>query len=255
MGSRYDVIYLSPHLDDAILSCGGQIYQRSLAGGAVLIVTIAAGDAPTGNLTEFAQQLHQRWQLEEGIVHARRLEDAAAGAAVGADIDHWDVLDCVYRRHPQTNEALYPSQESIFGPLHPAERALIDELAGRLLGLPKWDQLIIPLAIGQHVDHQLTKAAAERAFGRPIVTYYEDYPYVQWESAPMAGLAGDPLWKQEIVPLAPEAIMVKIKAISCYQSQVNTFFASEEDLAGQVGGYIARLGGERLWHYRRAGVA
>lgn len=255
MDSRYDVIYLSPHLDDAILSCGGQIYQRSSVGEAVLVVTIAAGDAPTWNLTEFAQQLHQRWQLAEGTVHARRQEDAAACEAVGAAVDHWDVLDCVYRRHPQTGEALYPSEESIFGPLHPAERALIDDLAGRLARLAEWDQLVIPLAIGHHIDHQLTRAAAERAFGRSILTYYEDYPYVQWESGPTASLADDPLWKQEIVPLAPEAIMVKIKAISCYQSQVSTFFASEEDLARQVGGYIERVGGERLWHYRRANVA
>ena len=27
MKSYYDLIYLSPHLDDAILSCAGQIYQ------------------------------------------------------------------------------------------------------------------------------------------------------------------------------------------------------------------------------------
>ncbi|MEZ4728018.1 MAG: PIG-L family deacetylase [Caldilineaceae bacterium] len=46
MPSVYDAIYLSPHLDDVALSCGGQIFGATRTGQRVLIVTITAGDPP-----------------------------------------------------------------------------------------------------------------------------------------------------------------------------------------------------------------
>ena len=42
--TRYHAIYLAPHLDDAVLSCGGQIFERTARGENVLVVTVMAGD-------------------------------------------------------------------------------------------------------------------------------------------------------------------------------------------------------------------
>jgi len=39
-------IYLSPHLDDAVLSCGGIIWQQVQSGHQVEIWTICAADPP-----------------------------------------------------------------------------------------------------------------------------------------------------------------------------------------------------------------
>ena len=39
-----DHLYLSPHFDDAALSCGGQIATWTAAGQSVLVVTITGGD-------------------------------------------------------------------------------------------------------------------------------------------------------------------------------------------------------------------
>ena len=63
MKSQYDLIYLSPHLDDAALSCGGQIARFRGEGRSVLIVTVTAGDPPTGAESRYIQELHSRWQL------------------------------------------------------------------------------------------------------------------------------------------------------------------------------------------------
>ena len=41
-----DHLYLSPHFDDAALSCGGQIATFTAAGQSVLVVTITGGDPP-----------------------------------------------------------------------------------------------------------------------------------------------------------------------------------------------------------------
>lgn len=43
----YERIYLSPHLDDAALSCGGLVYLERKADLPVLVVTVMAGDAPS----------------------------------------------------------------------------------------------------------------------------------------------------------------------------------------------------------------
>ena len=48
-------IYLSPHFDDAVLSCGWLIWQQAQAGQRVEIWTVCAGEIPPGPLTPFAQ--------------------------------------------------------------------------------------------------------------------------------------------------------------------------------------------------------
>jgi LmbE family N-acetylglucosaminyl deacetylase len=171
MLSYYNTLYLSPHLDDATLSCGGQIHQQTAAGRPVLIVTITAGDPPAVPPSEFAQLLHDRWQLAGEVVAGRRAEDAAACRRLGADYLHWDISDCIYRVDPATGAALYPSVEAIFGPVHPAEAPLVAVLARRMATLPPCGRVIAPLAIGCHVDHQLVRAAAEQWQGNAL-TYY-----------------------------------------------------------------------------------
>ena len=53
-------VYLSPHLDDAVLSCGGMIHRQAQAGERVVVVTVCAGDPPPGPLSDFARSLHER---------------------------------------------------------------------------------------------------------------------------------------------------------------------------------------------------
>ncbi|UCG23914.1 MAG: PIG-L family deacetylase, partial [Chloroflexota bacterium] len=87
MKPYYNLIYLSPHLDDAVLSCAGQIYQAVEAGRSVLIVTVMAGDASTAELSPFAQSLHERWEVASDAVAVRREEDKAASELLG--VDYW----------------------------------------------------------------------------------------------------------------------------------------------------------------------
>ena len=65
-------IYLSPHFDDAVLSCGGLIRAQSQEGLAVEIWTIFAGDPPPGPLSEFALKIHARQNQEPELPRYRR---------------------------------------------------------------------------------------------------------------------------------------------------------------------------------------
>jgi len=244
----YDAIYLSPHLDDVALSCGGQIFGLTQNGHPVLIVTIMAGTPTSNNPSQYAQSLHQRWELNQDVVESRKSEDIAACKILGADWQHWDFLDCIYRTHPQTKEPLYTSDEEIFGRIHPAESSLINSIASQLAQLPASNRLFAPLTLGHHVDHQLTRLAAEKIFPVPKnLLYYEDYPYAQHHSGEQLIAQETGVWVRDLVILNESSITARINSIKCFKSQLSTFFTSEEDLEKQIRSCISQTGGEKSW--------
>ena len=243
----YDWIYLSPHLDDAALSCGGQIHLATQRGERVLIVTIMAGD-PVAPVSEYATSLHTRWELADATA-ARRQEDLAACAILDAESLHWQLPDCIYRVDA-AGAPFYVSDADIFGAVAPEEMALVDALAAQMRALPPARQVVAPLTVGQHVDHQLTRLAAERAFDAEALLYYEDYPYAQEKRKLMVVLMEEHVtgrWVADVVPLDADALRAKYAAVMAFRSQLSTFFRDQADLEAQIGGFAARVGGERRW--------
>jgi LmbE family N-acetylglucosaminyl deacetylase len=243
-------LYISPHLDDAILSCGGRIWQQAQAGERVLVVTIFAGaPAPDAPLSPFAQEMHARWRLADAVA-ARREEDAAALTRLGAEGVYWPYVDCIYRRAPD-GRFLCASEQALFGKVHPAESALIAELADRLRALV-WKQggtIYAPLAVGCHVDHQVVRRAVEGLAG---VVYYEDYPYAARPGMLTVAL-GAGRWQAELVSLSQEALEAKIAAIACYGSQFSSLdWADAAEMAAAVRAFAQQTGGDRpAERYRR----
>ena len=248
--SYYDAIYLSPHLDDVVLSCGGQIFQATaVQGQSILIVTITAGDPPHSAISDFAQGQHQSWELLSEATAQRRAEDAAACRLIGADYVHWQVPDCIYRHNPETSIAFYNSDPDIFGAVNSAEYSLIDELAARLSDLPPHGHVFAPLTIGNHVDHQLTRLAAEKCFGDKLV-YYEEYPYAQRLGGVTSVIPADDLhWQAEIIPLSEVALQTKIEAVAAYPSQMANLFNGRSNMIHLLTSYTQAIGGERIWHH------
>ena len=246
MKNNYDLIYLSPHLDDAALSCGGQIAKYSGEERSVLIVTITAGDPPTGAESHYIQELHSRWELEQDAVAARRAEDIAACQILGADWLHWAVPDCIYRFDPQTGQPLYQSDPDIFGDVQPAETYLVQSLMEEMRNLPPAEAVIAPLTVGHHVDHLLTRTAAEAVWGNRL-SYYEDYPYAQKNGAVEAVIKKEVSeWFAETIAFSESDLQQKINAISAFKSQLSTFWKSREELERQVAGFAQQRGGENL---------
>lgn len=245
----YDAIYLSPHLDDAALSCGGQIFQQTAVGQRVLIVTVMAAIPPVNNFSAYAQELHGRWQLAHQAVEARQAEDQAACARLGADWLYGPLPDCIYRLDAH-GRALYQDWAQITGDIHLAERPLVAELGAWLAQLPPSRQIVAPLAVGNHVDHQLVRLAAQACFGARL-WYYEDYPYTREAAALTAVLAATHggAWQSKTVPLSPAAIATKIEAIRAYGSQLSSFFEDDAALKEAIFAQATAVGGERLWQY------
>jgi LmbE family N-acetylglucosaminyl deacetylase len=250
--SFYDTIYLSPHLDDVALSCGGQIFRQTKMGRRVLVVTIMAGDPVIDQISAFADSLHRRWQLSDlaEVVQARRAEDVAACRILGAAYQHWNLPDCIYRVDP-AGELLYKDVEAIFGTVHQAEFDLIERIARTFGDLPGHGRLVSPLALGHHVDHQIVRRAAKTRFG-PGLWHYEDYPYTQWpEVSQELNNFREEDWQFDIIPLDDEALEARAQAIASFTSQVSSFFRDETDLRQQVRAYASKVGGERLWRAKK----
>lgn len=254
--STYDAIYLSPHLDDAALSCGGQIADRAAAGQRVLIVTVMAGSPPPAAASAYIASLHERWQLAgaatgDAVTDAaaeRRREDVQACAILGADYLHLDVPDCIYRLDPQSGKPLYCSDEDIFGEIADAEARLAEAIAERLRRLPAARMLVAPLAVGHHVDHLLVRAAAELVLPHGLWCY-EDYPYAQQPRALHRALGDEHLriWRPDTIDVSEQGRRAKFDAIWAFRSQLSTFFTGRADMEQQVGGYMDQVRGERLW--------
>jgi LmbE family N-acetylglucosaminyl deacetylase len=244
----YDTIIISPHLDDAALSCGAQIYMKTAVGQAVLIVTPMAGDPEEPALSSYAQKLHQRWELKSDAVRQRRQEDMIAAAILGADYLHGQIPDCIYRRNQLTGEPCYISDEEIFGAIDPTEENLANELAEQLGALPNAKQILVPLGVGNHIDHQIARKAAEKKFGEHLV-YYEEFPYAGEDEAVNLVIGKRTAeFQAQVIPIPEEALAVKIEAIAAYKSQLSTFFRDQHDLERQVRHYAEAIGGERIWY-------
>ena len=236
-------IYISPHLDDAVLSAGGFIYEQTKAGIPVEIWTIVCGYPPPGELTPLAQVIHFQWGTgtAEETVDLRRAEDIKAADIVGAKTVHFDVPDCIYRRGPD-GEGLY---FEIFTQPHPAETHLSDEIAATIApGLEADDQVICQLGIGGHADHILVRQAVER-LNRPL-WYTADVPYVfnqPGELAPkVAGM------KESLYNITEAGLRAWIDASLAYESQLNSLFDSPEDLEEKIRAFYSKTAGFTIWH-------
>jgi LmbE family N-acetylglucosaminyl deacetylase len=243
-------IYLSPHLDDAVFSCGGMIHQQTQARERVIVITICAGGPPAGPFSEFAQSLHERWQTPLEAVAVRRAEDLAALELLGAEGIHLSTPDCIYRVE-SSGQHLYASEESLFGDLHLSELNLVRRTADQIARLARTfprPRLYAPLGMGHHVDHQLTHQAVELA-GRAYA-YFEDYPYVErGQSDTRTVLAAKLI--PELVYLTPADIAAKVQAIAAYASQLSSFWEDEATMEAAIHDFADRVGegrpAERLW--------
>ncbi len=227
-------LFLSPHSDDAVYSCGGCIAQLALSGADVQILTLMAG-TPAAPLpdTPVLRDNHGRWDAGTSPMRQRREEDRKAAELLGASVHYADLLDCIYRM--ARGRALYPTEDALWGEIHPDDPA-----SGQLraLELPPAQTLYAPLGVGAHVDHRLVRDwALEVAAQNPpfAVVFYAEYPYLRQPEAVTAALDALPLTLvPQTVPLSDELLTRKIAAMKAYRSQISSFWEDEAAVAAEV---------------------
>jgi LmbE family N-acetylglucosaminyl deacetylase len=254
-------LYLSPHLDDAVLSCGGAIHCHAAAGDVVRVITFFAGEAEAGaELSPFAQEQHRHWGNHPSPMTLRRAEDQAALIQLGAEGQYLDYQDAVYRTDPE-GQWIYVDLDTLFGRLQPAD-PLAEDGAQRLSEhvsdlVPPDDDLTLyaPLGVGRHVDHQIIHAAGRRLLDQGYrVAFYEDYPYAEIAGALEAALEASEArpWRVENLCLEAADLAAKVSALGYYRSQMAVLFGGAEAMPSRVWAFAASLSPgvgltERLW--------
>ncbi len=253
-------VYLSPHLDDAVMSCGGIIHKQASSGEQVQAITIFAGEYQGGNPSPFALVQHGYWGNPPRPMPLRRAEDTTALMLLGADAVHLDYLDAVYRAGPG-GAWLYADEKSLWEKASPADPLAEDgtqDLAGRLAALlppPAEGLVYAPLGVGHHVDHQLVHAAARKLWTRGYrMAFYEDYPYAMEPGATEHAVAAADAeeWQVDTIPLAPADLVAKVSALNYYRSQMGVLFGGIEEMPNRVWTFAASCSpgtglAERLW--------
>lgn len=227
-------IFLAPHLDDVVYSCGGTLGVQASCGLRPLVITVFAGiPSPTLTRSPFATSVEHsmQWKPAPGVtnlVEARRKEDAAAFDLLQADYLWLNYFDAIYRGNP----AYYTRNEQLIGGnVHSQDMGIEKELAENLLALQQRLPDVVwyaPLAIGRHVDHQIVCSAADQLAQRGAKVYfYEDFPYVLREGARDARLKelGGQL-EPNLVEMS-EMLPLRIEASELYASQISVNFDSK----------------------------
>ncbi len=122
-------LYLSPHYDDAILSCGGVIYAQRCADERVGVLTLCTSLPEPAPQTTLALKYLAEWSKSGDGIVKRRAENADVLSRWGVMNWECDTPDAIFRTNGTT--PYYQNRVDLFCEPH------IDEAA---FFLPVWEE-------------------------------------------------------------------------------------------------------------------
>ena len=222
------MVVLSPHLDDAVLSCFAVLFRPDTAQSTsqsttVTAVTVFAGVPDPGTTGT--------WDALQGVgrsdehMRDRIADDLDVMAGLGVQAVHLPLLDQQYRTRRLTSRSL----------------------ARRLEQHTEGAHVYAPAGFGQHPDHVLVRDAALRAFaGMASLRLYADLPYAADHGWPLdcqdgscvralrdvlPGIAALPrVAGCEHAALVAETAAAKMRCLAKYRSQFQLLDGPSEGL-------------------------
>jgi len=191
--ARVPLVFVSPHLDDAALSCGGLLLHAARR-TPVTVVTIFTEGGPPPYTLSARRYLRLVGARDARVLYQqRREEDRAALEPLGITCVHAGLTEALFRRRPEVppgrwRDRLLPELAHVYpvyrlqitsGRIAAADAGTLEQASAVVRWLAGSGQclLLAPLGVGGHVDHVLVHAAAARS--APRVVYYSDFPYNQ----------------------------------------------------------------------------
>jgi LmbE family N-acetylglucosaminyl deacetylase len=214
---------------------------------------------------------------QSALYRSRRSEDRRAARLLGATTAHLGFLDAPFRSSRYGNFC-----GIVFGRANEYPRTLdqVSEKIGQLIRRLRPEQILAPLAVGNHVDHRLVRDAALMAVDRSRLLFYEDRPYafVRGQVSHVIATPASPLhaeyfaatyvrrhlgrtrqdsvaakWahvrplpcnlrRARCVQMDSAELQMALQAIRAYRTQIGDLFSSEEELVSQYRSHL-----ETLW--------
>lgn len=222
------VLVVSPHYDDAPLSLGQSMLDGELSRHTVTVGVVFG----RSNYTRYFRPTRRRWPLASGIRLAEELRNARRFG---------------YRlrlaRLPEVILRTGSGDSSTF--LSPDIDVSSDGALSPVIGLlrrwsTRYDQVVVPMGVGDHLDHRLVAEAGRRlsAESPGTISFYEDRPYASWisddEIEPVARrVATDPSRPLERRDMSGPTTATKQTTI-WYPSQFHPSFI--DAMAGDIAG-------------------
>jgi LmbE family N-acetylglucosaminyl deacetylase len=233
---RRPAVFVSPHLDDAVLSCAA--LMRTMAERApVTVVTLFSAAGPEPHTRAARTFLRQCGATDAAdLFAARRREDGAVldGLGLGVRHVHLGHPDALFRRRRDPSGLLrragrvlpeldhrYPTFrfDIALGRVSRGDQELRAQLVAEVTDLARGAVVFAPLGVGRHVDHLLARSVGEH-LGAVL---YGDFPYTVRDPAAEAVAAGGRrpwAWADGLAARQP--------AIAGYRTQVDALFPDGE---------------------------
>ena len=214
-------LLLSPHLDDAVFSCGGTILTLVRRGWRVVVATVFTRSVHPATGFALACQRDKGLGDDVDYMALRRGEDADAVAMLGAETLWLDLPEAPHRGY-ETAPALFSEFVSEDG-----VAASLETILDRTMRDLNPDLLLAPAALGGHVDHRRVLDAVIAVGGDHAVAFWHDVPYIIRD--PDAVVANPVLASLENISLPiPDALDLKTDAAVAYRSQTRFQFGGDE---------------------------
>jgi LmbE family N-acetylglucosaminyl deacetylase len=217
-------LFLSPHLDDVVFSCGGLAATLATAGWDTVLATAFTRSVVPATGFALACQLDKGLSPDVDYMALRRAEDQVAAGLLGfGTVRYLNLLEAPHRG--------YDASAALFGDIHTSDTVFLD-LAAQFMSLAaefQPDLVLAPQGLGNHVDHQQVILAVGRSLPADRVAFYRDTPYAI--RAPDAvALTMVPPGVTSVIPIG-DVLDRKIAAAQAYASQIGFQFGGAAPLA------------------------
>lgn len=228
--------FISPHLDDAVLSAGALMAELTLYTRVEVVTVVTKGSPRPYTLSAWAFLRQCGKKNVDALFRERQEEDIRACAVAGITPLHLGYVDALWRKITKPNLLrrilgrflseflhVYPTHRIhiVKGEISPNDSPMRENLTEKLTKITEGQGnflVFCPLALRTHVDHVLVRDVCLAHFSRVVL--WTDFPYC----------LRSPASKEEVSSMAVEAfhfvggMEVKLRMIREYASQVTAMF-------------------------------
>ena len=230
-----EITFLSPHRDDAVFSAFLSLSRWSRIDIRLRVINFFT-------ISSYAPQISSVDTGTVSFIRAREDREALLRTGPCIHVIDCNLLDAPIRLKISAQAISKPETRSLL------TDEQIEIVARHIRPFARDSLFLVPLALGDHVDHAAVRAAALRCIAPHRIACYEDLPYATWtpKDALEAHVADvECAARSRLKPIivrSQHAVWRKRRAAAIYQSQITP---------GEAAG-IARWaaeygGGERIW--------
>lgn len=235
-----EIIFVSPHLDDAILSSGELISRLSKIIPVRVVTVFTNATSPPESDLALGYLKQCGYKNGSSLFSVRRREDRRAFGKVGITPTHLGFVDSTWRRNTtnpilisllyKLNKSLpYRYPETYFPKrLHILDYMTFLSIKNAMKKLTNGRSrylVFCPLAVGSHVDHILVRNLCADLYGKNVV-YWVDYPYSKKSNASLKFISDNNLCRTEFERSKNDRLKKRLM-IKTYKSQQNNIFGGK----------------------------